>query len=88
MCNRFRFRDGSLRDAQTHKTKVASFHGHQFVAERQDDELVVFMLSDEPMSGVNVGSGGTTHDFAQRRLSDMNRAAEDFGRRSRNLPRK
>jgi len=37
--------DGARDDAL--KTEVARFRGHHYVAEREDDELVIFALTDE-----------------------------------------
>jgi hypothetical protein len=34
------------------KTKIAAFHGAQFTAEREDDELVIYMLSRDLIDNV------------------------------------
>jgi uncharacterized protein YcbX len=40
------------RDDSTMKTKIASFSGQQFTAEREDDELVIYMLTSDPIDEV------------------------------------
>ena len=40
------------RDDTTMKTKIASFSGQQFTAEREDDELVIYMLTRNPIDDV------------------------------------
>lgn len=59
------------RDNQPTKTRIASFQGKHFVAEREDDELVIYLLSDEPLYGV-------TADHAPAKkiksAADLNRA--------------
>jgi len=51
----------STRDTAV-KNHVASFHGHNFVAERDGEDLHIFQLTDDvPVGGVQVhGPAGTT----------------------------
>ena len=37
---------------QVMKTRIAAFHGAQFTAEREDDELVIYMISRDLIDSV------------------------------------
>jgi len=41
-----------MRDDSTMKTRIASFTGQQFSAERDGDELVIYMHSNNPIDEV------------------------------------
>jgi hypothetical protein len=60
--------DGTRDTAQ--KTEVARFQGIHYVAEREDDELVIYALHDE--HGMPAQEVRTT-DRPPRTLSDLNR---------------
>jgi hypothetical protein len=51
------------------KTEVARFRGHHYVAEREDDELVVFALADEHGQPAQLV---TTDHLPVRTLADLN----------------
>jgi hypothetical protein len=40
----------------TMKTKIASFNGQQFVAERDGDELHIFMIHADPIDTMTMGA--------------------------------
>jgi hypothetical protein len=61
-----------------HKTEVARFQGKHYVAEREDDELVVYALHDD--LGMPAQDSHTT-DRRVSTLGDLNRFNADHYRR-------
>ena len=58
----------STRDASgpARRTVVARFQGTGFVAEREDDELVIYLVSDDPIETQTTGDRGMSAARLQR----------------------
>ncbi len=52
------------------KTKIASFNGQQFVAERYGDELLIFIVHADPLQPMIMG---TQDRQGVRSVADLNR---------------
>jgi hypothetical protein len=79
---RFRTRDVPPRACDTaQKTEVARFQGNHYVAEREDDELVIYALHDE--HGMPAQEMRATDRTAVRTLADLNRRNAEVHRSRR-----
>jgi hypothetical protein len=70
---RFRMNDGRVTSRVgdvAEKMELARFPGHQVVAERDGEDLVIYQIGDPDGLGVNV-TGGATGDRAPRNLAEL-----------------
>ena len=72
------------RDDTTMKTKIASFSGQQYSAERDGDELVIYMHSNNPIDEVfTTQDGRPAKDRFQAADRQQKSLLHDMNRRNR-----